>query len=699
MAGGAVAGAGVAAYLRQHDSNPTDPTHHSTAGGPTSTDRQFPLSEGSATGAPASGAGYPTSTGGYPTSIGHSTAGPHSSNLANRMDPRIDSDRDGSRTVGTTGLGSSTLGTGSTHPTHAGTGGLTGAGLLGDERVPRDTHHHGHSGTGRASSPGHVTQFPSEADAFPEGAPGTDLRSHYHTPHSTRAGALLDPQADSSTATGAGIGSTTGTHAPHLPERSAARAEPDSTGGHASTTAGPHKSNLLNRLDPRVDSDQDGSRTFGSVPGTQGNYDVVGDRSHTTGGTGLAREGQPIVGRETDYSPATGSGAPGTHHHGRDAALAGAALPAGTGILATGKHYPPESSSTSREPGYTSVGAAPVATYADTSVPEHLHRRDGTLASGVGTGGTEERKLRDHEVQASANEPREHHGLLGGILSKDKKKDHPTETHHTTEKESGHGLLGGLLPKKDHHSTETEPTRHEHAGITAATAGGVGAAALAGHEYRQHQDPTRGTGQAPGQYPYEQDTSATRHPIEHQKEKDSGRQGGLLGLLSHEKEDKDKHHPTHEKEKQKDKDGGHGLLGGLLHSDKKDKHETTHEKEKHKDKDSGHGLLGGVLHKDKDHTAEKEKDSSHRGHHGPTTTADVASTAGYDQHDHHERNRLHKDPPKEYYEKMGVPPPGSNEEKGIVIEPHTGLPMNVGKYGSGAGGTDAGPQPGFHRHE
>lgn len=26
--------------------------------------------------------------------------------------------------------------------------------------------------------------------------------------------------------------------------------------------------------------------------------------------------------------------------------------------------------------------------------------------------------------------------------------------------------------------------------------------------------------------------------------------------------------------------------------------------------------------------------------------------------------------------------------KGIVIEPHTGLPMNVGKYGTGRGGID-----------
>lgn len=34
----------------------------------------------------------------------------------------------------------------------------------------------------------------------------------------------------------------------------------------------------------------------------------------------------------------------------------------------------------------------------------------------------------------------------------------------------------------------------------------------------------------------------------------------------------------------------------------------------------------------------------------------------------------------------------------VVIEPRTGLPMNVGRYGDGAGGTDGGPI-GHHHHE
>ena len=45
------------------------------------------------------------------------TSGPHSSSLANKADPRVDSDRDGSRNLGantgTSGYGSGTTGTGS----------------------------------------------------------------------------------------------------------------------------------------------------------------------------------------------------------------------------------------------------------------------------------------------------------------------------------------------------------------------------------------------------------------------------------------------------------------------------------------------------------------------------------------------------------------------------------------------------------
>ena len=63
-------------------------------------------------GLPGSGTGYASGTTGSGYGTGSTNAGPHSSNFENKMDPRVDSDRDGSRGVGSgTGYGSGTTGT------------------------------------------------------------------------------------------------------------------------------------------------------------------------------------------------------------------------------------------------------------------------------------------------------------------------------------------------------------------------------------------------------------------------------------------------------------------------------------------------------------------------------------------------------------------------------------------------------------
>jgi hypothetical protein len=132
------------------------------------------------------------------------THGPHSSRVANAMDPRVDSDRDNSRTVGTgtagTGFGSTTgTGFGSTHTVGAGSG---ATGMTGTHGAPAGT----------------------------------------YGPHSSRVANAADPRVDSDRDGRGALG----------------------TGpGPAPSTAGPHKSDMVNKMDPRVDSDLDGSRTVG----------------------------------------------------------------------------------------------------------------------------------------------------------------------------------------------------------------------------------------------------------------------------------------------------------------------------------------------------------------------------------------------------------------------------------------------------
>ncbi|KAI4165387.1 MAG: hypothetical protein LQ342_000795 [Letrouitia transgressa] len=82
-----------------------------------------PRAVGSALGGGTTGTGVGTGH------HGQKTAGPHSSDLGNKLDPRVDSDRDGSRNLGARGTGTGTgygSGTGYDEPTSANTTTTTG---------------------------------------------------------------------------------------------------------------------------------------------------------------------------------------------------------------------------------------------------------------------------------------------------------------------------------------------------------------------------------------------------------------------------------------------------------------------------------------------------------------------------------------------------------------------------------------------
>ncbi|KUJ15887.1 uncharacterized protein LY89DRAFT_540670, partial [Mollisia scopiformis] len=154
-----------------------------------------------------------TGTGVTGTSGSTTTAGPHSSNLANKVDPRVDSDMDGSRNMGAvTGNTGASAYTGNTSNTGYGTTGTTG-------------------GISHSTNAG---------------------------PHNSNLANKADPRVDSDLD---GSGNRTGAHTGGLMGASGSHATPGS--GTAQNTAGPHNSDLANKLDPRVDADLDGSKTYG----------------------------------------------------------------------------------------------------------------------------------------------------------------------------------------------------------------------------------------------------------------------------------------------------------------------------------------------------------------------------------------------------------------------------------------------------
>ncbi|KUL91485.1 hypothetical protein ZTR_01476 [Talaromyces verruculosus] len=208
---------------------------------------------------------------------GSTNHGPHNSNLMNKLDPRVDSDRDHRAThSGMTGHSTGTTGV----TMGAGAGGM-GAGSMGTST----TGHHGHGmGAGTTTTAGpHGSNLANKMDPRVDsdrstygftgqhgttsgtGMTGTGMTGHNYNTRSTNAGPhdsnmanKMDPRVDSDMDNRARHQHMGTTGAP-------AGSSYASTGAGQTGGVGPHNSNLLNKLDPRVDSDLDGSRTVGNT--------------------------------------------------------------------------------------------------------------------------------------------------------------------------------------------------------------------------------------------------------------------------------------------------------------------------------------------------------------------------------------------------------------------------------------------------
>jgi hypothetical protein len=216
-------------------------------------------------------------TGAHTTGTGYSTNdGPHSSNMANKADPRVDSDRDHSRNAGVNPHGTATTETyGHSGTTHGGLTGSTGASGMGTHSAVGNT---GHTGTSTLGSHGTSTNAGPHSSNL---ANKVDPRVDSDLDRSRNAG--VNPHGTSSTETyghsgathGTGLTGSHGTHGTTGTGLTGSHGTHGTTGTHTGTglghtapgpapnTAGPHKSDALNKVDPRVDSDLDGSKTVG----------------------------------------------------------------------------------------------------------------------------------------------------------------------------------------------------------------------------------------------------------------------------------------------------------------------------------------------------------------------------------------------------------------------------------------------------
>lgn len=197
--------------------------------------------------------------------------GPHGSNIANKLDPRVDSDRDNRATTGgATGTTTSATGAAYGHTGHTGYTGTTGTtGTTGH------TGYTGHTGTTGSTNVGpHSSNVANMADprvtrdpgpygttggVTAGGARNVPSGSTNAGPHDSNIANRFDPRVDSDRDNRARHHGLGGDNAP-------AGTNYTTPGtGRTQQTAGPHNSNLANKLDPRVDSDLDNSRTVGNA--------------------------------------------------------------------------------------------------------------------------------------------------------------------------------------------------------------------------------------------------------------------------------------------------------------------------------------------------------------------------------------------------------------------------------------------------
>jgi hypothetical protein len=245
-------------------------------------DHSRTMGTGMGTGRTAGHGEYGSGTGGYGTSTGASEGayGPHSSRLANAADPRVDSDRDNSRTVGGMGSGTHTshtagsgpmgmFGSTSTHGTSEGAYGPHSSRMANaaDPRVDSDR-----DNSRTVGGTGAGTGFGTTGTSSGFGG----LGSSTHATHTGGTSSGFGTHGAGSGATGmtGTHGATAGTYGPHgsrMANAADPRVDSDRDGrgalgtgpGPAPNTAGPHKSDMANKMDPRVDSDLDGSKTMG----------------------------------------------------------------------------------------------------------------------------------------------------------------------------------------------------------------------------------------------------------------------------------------------------------------------------------------------------------------------------------------------------------------------------------------------------
>ena len=495
--GAGAVGTGAAAHHHHHQEGAQRDNYAPETG------RSFPLGGSSNTG---TGSNYPSGQSGTYPAGGATTAGSHSSNLANKADPRIDSDLDRSRATGASDYGSDyPSGQSGTYPA----GGATTAALhssnlanKADPRIDSDLDRSRNTGASGYGS-------------------GTSA-----TPASRHSGSL-----GRDAALGAGTGAAAGgmasgmsSHGPdswrhdHGTHGHQYEGDPcgpgETTAGGPHFVSGPHATDTANRLDPHVSGGVGGPETTAGRHGQHGHRSEEAALAGGATGAGLGAYAANRDHRSTDTGSSTDSGLsnqqgttnmPGSsiprasdpysshgpsHHRGEGAALGGASLAGATAY--EGDKYRRNEPNISNTTSGTRSSAEP---YPSSSVDPRVGAGQSSLDNSTTT-----HSGRDHHLGRDAGL-----GTGAGGLAYEAERHHgqPTQSTNIPSSTTGSGYDSTRGPsaydqagsRMAGSSQQPAATKDHHLGRDAAL--GAGAGGVAYEAGKHHEKDHSGVASTP----------------------------------------------------------------------------------------------------------------------------------------------------------------------------------------------------------
>jgi hypothetical protein len=431
------------------------------------------------------------------------------------------------------------------------------------------------------------------------------------------------------------------------------RPEPEKMKDH--TTSGPWQSDTLNKLDPKVESDPykadvkahgyaTGEPTMPvqlqqqqQVPLEQDKQHHYGRDAALVGGAGAAGYGASQVYDKNQQDPLRQNQQQvpleqdKQHHYGRDATLVG-----GTGAAAYGASQVYDKNQ--QDPLRQNPQQPQQVPLEQDKQQQHHYGRDAALVGGAGAAGYGASQVYDkHEQDALTQKEQEKLLKEREKQAKHDAKEHDKQAKHDAhEADKAHKKEQEKLAKE--HAKEQEKAAKEHAKEQEKLDKHHAKEAEKAEEKRQKE----------------------LEKLEKEKEKENQK---LAAARADEAEAKHKEHNKLHKDPPEEREKKDGILHRIFHHKQYEREPRPEGRGESFDNERPKGLE----YKDADEERfarqheqlEAKRSLDTPGHAGlpGTTTAAAGSGVGND---------------------------------GIVTEPHTGLPMNVGKYGSGAGGTDGG---------